>query len=436
MRVRVHAGTLAGTVEVPGDKSVSHRALVLGALVGAPVEVSGLAVSEDVDATVAALRAMGVDVKLERAGDRRDGQVTGPIREPVTVLDCRNSGTALRLLAGVAAGHDGLTVLTGDPSLRTRPVDRVAVPLREMGARVDARDGGRLPPLVVRGAQLRGIRYEQAVASAQVKSCLLIAGLRAQGRTSVISPLPSRDHTERMLRHLGAEVLTAVTSDGRDGVAIEPGELTAASLRVPRDTSSAAFWHVAAAVGAGGITTRSVCVNPTRTGALAVLEEMGADVAWGVEQQRGSEPVADVTVRSSELSGIQISGRRVVDAIDELPVLALAGARSRDGFEVAEAGELRVKESDRIATLGAAFRALGLELQERPDGFRVPGGQVPKGGVVDPAGDHRIAMTAAIAGCIAEDPVEIVGFEAVATSYPSFLDHLLSLGGRAEVLEA
>lgn len=436
MRVRVHPRALTGTVEVPGDKSVSHRALILGSMIGEPVEVSGLATSDDVAATAAAVRALGAEVATRRSGDHLDGTVTGPLREPSSVLDCGNSGTALRLLAGVVAGIEGISVLTGDASLRGRPVDRIAAPLLAMGASVDARGEGRFPPLVVRGGALTAIRHEQPVASAQVKSCVLLAGLRATGRTVVVSPLPSRDHTERLLRHLGAEVTTTVTADGRDAVALESAELAATPIRVPRDPSSAAFWHVAAALGEAAITTPGICVNPTRTGALTLLERMGADVTWGDERTAGSEPVADVTVAPGRLGRGSLSGRAVVEALDELPVLALVGAMSAGGLEVTDAAELRVKESDRIATIGAAFDAIGLELQQRPDGFSVPGGQRPRGGVVDPAGDHRIAMTAAIAACVGDGPVEIAGFGAVATSYPSFLDHLLALGGEAEVIEA
>lgn len=434
MRVRVHPASLSGTVTVPGDKSVSHRALLIGALVGQPVPVRGVASSGDVAATAAALRTLGADVDLSRTDDGLQGVVRGPLQEPAGVIDCGNSGTCLRLLAGVVAGIDGLSVLTGDASLSRRPVDRVVEPLRRMGAVVDARDGGRIPPLVIRGGALQAIRYEQPVASAQVKSCVLLAGLHAEEPTIVVSPLPSRDHTERMLRHFGAAVTTGVTSDGRDGVKIEPGSLRPSPVHVPGDPSSAAFWHVAAAIGDQPVTTPGIGVNPTRVGALQVLERMGAEVSYDDEHDRGGEPVADVTVTPSRLVGGVVAGRLVVDAIDELPVLAVAGALSEDGMVVEDAHELRVKESDRIATLRAAFEGIGLQLEERPDGFRVPGRQRPAGGTVDAGGDHRIAMTAAVAACRATAPIEIDGFDSVATSYPSFLDDLARLGGKAEVL--
>lgn len=431
--VRVHPGRLTGTVTPPGDKSVSHRALILGAMVGASVPVRGLVPSADVAATAGALERLGVRVDLAGA-DGWEGRVTGPVAEPDDVLDCGNSGTALRLLAGVAAGVDGVSVLTGDASLRRRPVDRVRVPLTMMGAAVDARGGGRLPPLVVRGGSLRGITYESPVASAQVKSCVLLAGLRADGPTTVVSPLASRDHTERLVSYLGGDVERVLEADGRERVTIHPGVLRAAAVEVPGDPSGAAFWLVAAAAGAGTVTTAGVCANPTRLGVISVLELLGAEVELRPVGEAAGEPVADLTAAASKLGGARIEGGVVVDAIDELPVLALAGAVSRDGLEVGGASELRVKESDRVASLAAALRALGIEIEERPDGYRVAGGQRPGPGRVDAAGDHRIAMTAAVAGVLASGPVEVTGFEVVATSYPGFLDDLRRLGGEVEVL--
>jgi 3-phosphoshikimate 1-carboxyvinyltransferase len=347
-----------------------------------------------------------------------------------------NSGTSLRLLAGVVAGIDGVTVLTGDDSLRSRPVGRVARPLSAMGARLQARAGDTLPPLVVRGGDLRGITWEQPHASAQVKSCVLLAGLRAEGTTTVVSPLVSRDHTERMLAHLGNAPEVTVDEDGTERVTLTPGPLTAAALHAPCDPSSAAFWQVAAALSGTTITTTGVMTNDTRTGALRVLEAMGAVVTLTDERASGSERIADVTITGRGLrGGIELGGRDVVDALDELPVLALAGAMSEQGFEVRDAAELRVKESDRVATTAAALGALGVIVEPREDGYRVAGGQRPQGGRVNAAGDHRIAMTAAIAGTVGDAPVEISGFAAVATSYPSFLDDLRALGGAVEVLD-
>ncbi len=436
-RVRVHPTGLSGQVRVPGDKSLSHRALLLGALVGETVPVAGLAPSGDVAATAEALRGLGARVDLHPdAEGQLQGEVRGPLREASDVLDCGNSGTSLRLLCGVVAGIEGLHVLSGDASLRRRPVQRVAVPLREMGARVDARGGGSLPPVVVHGGELRGIVYRSPVASAQVKSCVLLAGLRAQGPTTVISPLPSRDHTERLLAHLGHPVRAGVGEDGHEVVTIEPGTLRPAPIAVAGDPSSAAFWLVAAAAGAGEVEVRGVCANPTRLGVVQALRQLGAEVGSTLTGQQAGEPVATLSAAPASLAGAVLGGRLVVDAIDELPVLAVAGAMSRHGLEVGDAAELRVKESDRIAVLASALGAVGIHVEQRADGYRVAGQQRPRGGTVDAHGDHRIAMTAAIAGVLGTAAVEITGFEAVATSYPAFLADLQRLGGRVEVLDA
>jgi 3-phosphoshikimate 1-carboxyvinyltransferase len=437
-RVRIHPAELHGTVAVPGDKSLSHRALLFAALADGDVHVRGLAPSGDVASTAAALRTMGAHVELtEQADGGLAGTVRGPVGEPDDVVDCGNSGTSLRLLAGVAAGIDGLTVLTGDASLRRRPVDRIAEPLTRMGARLDARDGGHRPPLTVRGGGLVGTDLLSSVASAQVKSAVVLAGLRADGPTSITSPLPSRDHTERLLAHLGHPLEREVLRDGTEVVRITPlGDrgLVPAPVDVARDPSSAAFWLVAAACGAGTITVTEVCANPLRLGIVAALRRLGVEVEVVDHGTRSGEPVADLTVAPGRLVGASLQGQLVVDAIDELPVLALAGACSETGLEVRDAGELRVKESDRISVLATALRAVGLEVEERPDGYRVPGGQRPGPGTVEAHGDHRIAMTAAIAAVLGTGPVEIGGFAAVATSYPTFLDDLGRLGGHAEVL--
>lgn len=434
-RVTIRPNGLGGALRVPGDKSISHRALIIGALADAAVAVDGLADSADVAATAAALRALGIRTELARRGDGRvGGTVQGPPREPESVLDCGNSGTSLRLLAGVAAGVEGLTVLTGDASLRGRPVDRVRVPLEAMGALVQARAGGRLPPLVVRGGRLAGVDHRSEVASAQVKSAVLLAGLGADGPSTVTTPLPCRDHTERLLRHLGVEVATEQAGARGERVTVRPSRVSARPLTVPGDPSSAAVWLVAAACAGAPLRVEGVCVNPTRLGAVDVLRAMGADVEIAGVEQRCGEPVGSVQLGPGRaLQGAEVRGRTVVDAIDELPLLAVAGAVSRDGVEVRDAAELRVKESDRISAVAGLFAALGLTLEERPDGFRVAGGQRPAAGRVDARGDHRIAMAAAVAATVATGPVEITGFGAVATSYPAFLEDLRRLGGQVEL---
>lgn len=436
--VRVHSAPLAGQVVVPGDKSLSHRALLLGALVGSPVVLTGLAASGDALSTAACLRSLGAAVELGRDVDGNlAGTVTGPLHEAGDVLDCGNAGTGMRLLAGVVAGIPGVAVLTGDVSLRRRPMARIVEPLQAMGAVVDGRDHGRLPPLVVRGGQLQGITWESPVASAQVKSCLLLAGLGAHGPTTVRSPGRSRDHSERLLAHLGAHVETTDTEDGHEVVTVHPSALAGDRVDVSGDPSSAAFWLVAGAIAGTAVRLPGVCVNPRRTGMVDVLADLGASITLADPREVSGEPVADLELAPGELTGhAVVTGERVVDAIDELPVLAVAAACSAGGLEVRDAGELRVKESDRIDGIARVFAALGLQVDTREDGFTVPGGQaVAGGGRVDAHGDHRIAMAAAVGASVGARPVEIAGFAAVATSYPNFLDHLAALGGRAEIVQ-
>jgi 3-phosphoshikimate 1-carboxyvinyltransferase len=425
-RVVVHpldGAGLVGTVRMPGDKSLSHRAFLLGALADGPVRVTGAAPSGDVRSTVAALRSMGARIE----GGPPDAVVEGPLGEPDDVLDCGNSGTGMRLLAGLCGGIDGLSVLTGDASLRRRPMGRVAVPLRRMGVTVDGRGGGDLAPIAVRGGRTLALDHELAVASAQVKSAILLAGLAAEGTTRVTEPGPSRDHTERMLRWLDVRV---VSSPGE--VALTPSPIRARPLQVSGDPSSAAFWLVAGAVLPGSqVRIVDLCLNPTRTGVVDALLAMGAAVTGSADREWGGEPVGDLEVTAGELVAGEVAGDLVVRAIDELPVLAVAGAVG-GGLEVRDAAELRVKEVDRIEAVAALLGALGVIVETAPDGFRVPGGQTLTGGEVDSRGDHRIAMAAAIAALAAAEPVLVTGFRAVATSYPSFLADLTSLGGRWE----
>ncbi len=449
-RVRVHPARLGGSVLVTGDKSLSHRCLLIAALIDDAVQVGGLAPSEDVAATAQGLRVLGLDVALRVSDDGRlEGTVTGSLLSPLrsgptgrgedtVTIDCGNSGTTLRLLAGAGAGAGRSLILMGDASLQRRPVDRILAPLRAMGAVVDARDG-RLPPLAIGRSTLSGVAWASDVASAQVKSAILLAALAAGVEASITSPHPSRDHTERMLRSLGVEVAASTGIDGEETVVIPAAQrsrMLGRPLIAARDPSAAAFWHVAAACGHAPISTPGICLNPGRTGALDVLREMGAGVSVSNEDDTGTETVGDVTVTPAALSGAHIGGARVVRCLDELPVLAVAGALSVEGLEVVDAAELRVKESDRIAVLARTLRSVGLDIDERPDGFHVPGGQRPGSGTVDAHGDHRIAMTAAVAATLGTGPIEITGFAAVATSYPGFLTDLAALGGRVEVLNA
>jgi 3-phosphoshikimate 1-carboxyvinyltransferase len=417
-------GPLRGEVTVPGDKSISHRSLLLNAIAGGTARIRGLLGSADVAATQRATERMGA--VFRREGD--DLVIVGPdrLREPSDVLDCGNAGTTMRLLCGVVAAEPFFTVLTGDGSLRERPMGRVARPLRAMGARIDGRSGGDRAPLAVRGGGLSPMRHDLEIASAQVKSALLLAG-RHVG-VAVREPATSRDHTERMLRAMGASVTTS--TDG--WIALAPGAaLRPIDVDVPGDPSSAAFWLVAASIVPNSeLRLRGVGVNPTRTGVIDALRLMGAQIDIEPTPWAGAEPVADLVVRSASLHGARIDGALALRALDELPVLAVAAAFASGTTVIADAEELRVKESDRVARVVAGLRALGVRAEERPDGMVIEGGVAPPAGVprIDARGDHRIAMAFTVAAAAAGTPIELVDAEQVQTSYPNFFADLEALG--------
>lgn len=410
------SGPLRGHLRVPGDKSISHRALILGAIAEGKTCIRGLLDSRDIEATRRCLEALGVTI------EERDGAVVvhgvGPdgLREPSADLDCGNSGTTMRLLAGVLAGQPFASRLTGDESLSRRPMDRVVEPLKAMGADVRATGEGR-PPLRITGRRpLEAIAHVSGVASAQVKSCVLLAGLYAEGRTQVTEPAPSRDHTERMLAAFGCPV-------DRLGnrVAIEGGgRLRATDLTVPGDPSAAAFLAVAATlVPESDIVLEGVGMNPTRSGFVHVLHQMGADIEVTEEREEGGEPVADLRVRHANLQGAVIDPAWVPSSIDEFPVLFVAAAGAAGHTTITGAGELRVKESDRIAVMARALEVLGVTVTERPDGMELEGVAMT-GGEVDAEDDHRCAMALMVAGLVAAGPVKISGAGAIVTSYPAF----------------
>ncbi len=407
---------VGGTVVIPGDKSISHRALLLGAVAEGATTISGFLRSEDCLATLAAVRAMGVTVD-------EDPQMTvmgvGPdgLTEPAAPLDLGNSGTTMRLLMGLLAAQPFESVVTGDESLRRRPMERVAEPLRAMGARI-ATDQGRAP-VRIRGARpLRGVDYTLPVASAQLKSAILLAGLWAEGRTTVRSPAPSRDHTERMLLTMGARL----EQESDDVVSVAgPTTLTGTTIEIPGDFSSAAFFMVAGVLGAAdGLSIPAVGINPTRTGLLTILRNMGGNIELRNERQCGAEPVADIHVEQSELRGVEIGAELVALSIDELPVLFIAAATAEGRTIVTGAGELRHKESDRLAVMAAGLRTLGVTVDEQPDGLTIEGGRL-LGGSVESHGDHRVAMAFAIASLRAQAPLEILDTHTIATSFPGFL---------------
>jgi 3-phosphoshikimate 1-carboxyvinyltransferase len=421
-------GPLRGALDVPGDKSISHRALLFGALSTGETRVSGLLDAEDVHSTRRAVERLGASVRAEGG----EVVVTPPerLREPDDVIDCGNSGTSLRLLTGVLSGVPGLSILTGDASLRRRPVRRVIEPLRRMGANLSARDGDRIPPVVVRGGALRGTRHVLEVASAQVKSAILLAGLFAEGETSVTEPERSRDHTERMLRGMGVPVRT-------DGLTVSVGAARPRGGRVdvPGDISSAAFFLCAAAAVPGSeVTVRGLGVNPTRTGLLDVLRAMGAGLSLANERELAGEPRADVTVRAAELRATEIRGAIIPRLIDELPVVMVMATQARGRTVIRDAKELRVKESDRLASMGETLAAAGARIELFEDGCAIEGPTPLRGVSVRTRLDHRIAMSMAVAQLFTGgEQVLLDDVGCVATSFPSFfdlLDALCPTGGR------
>jgi len=415
---------LDGHVAVPGDKSISHRAVLVGALCDGETRVSGFGRSADTEASISAVRALGVEVEEHDVDTLtiRGAGLRG-FREPSGPIDCGNAGTLMRLVAGVLAGQTGRFELVGDESLSARPMGRIAEPLRRMGALIDTTDGH--APLVVEGAPLTAIDYELPVPSAQVKSAVLLAGLFADGKTTVVEPVPTRDHTERLLERAGAGVTRRPKSVSVDGAE----RLTLDELEIPGDFSSAAPFLVAAAIVPGSaLTVHGVGLNPRRTGLLDVLERMGARMAIYNRRLVGGEPTGDVEMRTSELVGATVSAAEVPSLIDELPLLALAACHARGETVVRGAEELRLKESDRIEGLVEGLRRIGGHLRATRDGFRVRG--VPtrlRGGIVESGGDHRLAMLGAVAGVSSQEGVELRGPEAVEVSFPGFFEVLRQL---------
>jgi 3-phosphoshikimate 1-carboxyvinyltransferase len=427
---------IGGTITIPGDKSISHRALMLGAIANGPTLIHGFLDGQDCLATRAALEALGVTIyKNALQPVRVDGVGPSGLRAPSRVLDLGNSGTGIRLLTGLLAGQPFDSELTGDASLRQRPMERVAEPLRAMGARIETNDGK--PPIRVRAAEaLHGIDYDLPVASAQVKSAILLAALRAEGRTTVRSPGPSRDHTERMLVNMGVPLESEQHGQGHTVSLVGPAALRAREISVPGDFSSAAFFIVAACLGAAdGLLIKNVGMNPTRTGLLTILREMGADIELETERRLGTEPVADLFVRQSELRGIDVDPSLVPLAIDEFPILFVAAAAARGTTRVRGAEELRKKETDRLAVMAQGLAAVGIAVEEQPGGLSVTGGRI-RGGAVDSRGDHRIAMSFAVASIGAKSPIDVASTAEVATSFPNFLELAMDVGLRIETENA
>ncbi|MFB2836481.1 3-phosphoshikimate 1-carboxyvinyltransferase [Floridanema evergladense] len=417
--------SLHGNIQIPGDKSISHRALMLGALAQGETQIQGLLLGEDPRSTAECFRALGAEIcPLNTELVRVQGIGLGNLLEPLDVLNAGNSGTTLRLMLGILASHLGrFFTVTGDSSLRSRPMSRVVKPLQEMGAKIWGRKDASLAPLAVQGKQLKGIIYHSPIASAQVKSCILLAGLMAEGETTVIEPALSRDHSERMLQAFGAKL--SVDSE-RNSVTIFGGaKLTGQTVIVPGDISSAAFWLVAGAIVPGSeLLVANVGVNPTRTGILEVLEMMGADIQQENQRIVAGEPVADLRVKYSNLKSCEIAGDIIPRLIDEIPILAVAAVFAEGTTVIRNAEELRVKESDRIAVMASQLNLMGAKVTELPDGLEIAGGTPLTGVDVDSYTDHRIAMSLAIAALNAQGITTINRAEAAAISYPNFTSTL------------
>ncbi len=420
--------SLRGTVQVPGDKSISHRALMLGALATGETEIRGLLLGEDPRSTAACFRAMGAKIsELNTDLVKVQGIGLGQLQEPESVLDAGNSGTTLRLMLGILASHpDRFFTVTGDDSLRSRPMGRVVQPLELMGANIWGRQGGKFAPLAIQGQQLQPIHYQSPIASAQVKSCIMLAGLMCEGDTIVTEPHQSRDHSERMFQAFGGQV--EVDPDTCRVVVKGPAQLQGQSVIVPGDISSAAFWLVAAAiVPDSDLMIENVGINPTRIGVLEVLQQMEADISLHNERTVAGEPVADIRVRHSHLKACTIDGAIIPRLIDEIPILAVAAVFAKGTTIIRDAAELRVKESDRLSATATQLQQLGAQVTEQADGLEITGGTPLTGTEIESWGDHRIAMSFAIAALNATGTTTIHHAESAAISYPDFVPTLESI---------
>ncbi len=415
---------LRGTMTVPGDKSITHRALILGALADGQTRITGYSRGEDCLNTLGVVRELGIDVEEIPEGLAVTGKGLWGLSEPSNVLDCGNSGTGLRLLAGVLAGQTFFSVLTGDASLRSRPMGRVVNPLRQMGGTISGRNGGSTAPLAIQGGNLQSVTYESPVASAQIKSCVLLAGLFAEGTTTVKEPIKSRDHSERMLKYFGVSLNVdgcTVQVSGRQSFEGKP-------VMVPGDISAAAFFLVAASiVPDSDVLITGIGLNPERTGILEVLFAMGANIEILNKREESGEPVGDLHVRSTRLIGTTIGAELIPKTIDELPILCVAAALADGETRITGAEELRVKETDRIHAMAVQLAKIGVVLEEQPDGLVIQGGSTLRGAVCQSYGDHRVVMSLAVAALVADQSIVIEDVDCVETSFPGFHGKLLDL---------
>lgn len=428
----VGGNPLTGSCYVPGDKSISHRAVLFGSLAEGDSHVSNFLPGGDCRSTITVMRGLGVQIdEISPTEIIVHGRGMDGLQEPMGVLDCGNSGTTLRLLAGMVAGQEFTTFMTGTQQIRNRPMDRIVAPLRLMGARITGRQGGRYAPLAIDSAKLRGIEYQMPVASAQVKSCLILAGLYARDLTVIRQPGPARDHTERMLAAMGAplEVYGNTIHCEKPSTPLKP-----LNVHVPGDPSSAAYVAAAAAIVPDSrVTINGVCVNPTRIGFYEALSRMGARITYRNERDSSGEPIADIEVQYDDLRGTSFGGDDIVTMIDELPILAVVATQAKGTTTVSDAGELRVKETDRIATTVSELRKFGAHIEPTTDGFVVEGKRQLMGGTAESHDDHRLAMAMAIAALTARGPSTIYGAEVTADSFPGFHTTLHALGADISV---
>ncbi|KWW11339.1 MULTISPECIES: 3-phosphoshikimate 1-carboxyvinyltransferase [Peribacillus] len=415
--------SLRGSIDIPGDKSISHRSIMFGALAEGETTVTNFLPGADCLSTISCFKQLGIQIEQEGKRVRIQGKGFKGLTEPNEVLDVGNSGTTIRLMTGILAGQDFSAVLTGDESIAKRPMTRVVNPLRQMGAVIDGRKGAEYTPIFIRGGKLEGIRYELPVASAQVKSAIILAGLQAEGETIIVEPEETRDHTERMIQAFGGKI-------EKDGHTIKVGGnqvFKGTSVHVPGDISSAAFFLVAAAVTKNSeVVLKNVGLNPTRTGILEVMKAMGADIT--IEKKTsGGEPAGDITVRSSRLKGITISGDLIPRLIDEIPVIALLATQAEGVTTIKDAAELKVKETNRIDTVANELSILGADITPTADGLIINGSKNLNGGKVTSHGDHRIGMMLAVAALITDGDVELADPDAIDVSYPEFFEHMTRL---------
>ena len=422
-RLPTNIQSMRGTIAVPGDKSISHRSIMFGALAEGVTEVTNFLPGADCLSTISCFKQLGVNIEQDGQLVRIEGRGFNGLTEPREVLDVGNSGTTIRLMLGILAGQDFSAVLAGDSSIAKRPMTRVVNPLREMGALIDGRKDGEYTPLSIRGGKLRGVRYQLPVASAQVKSAIILAGLQAEGETIIVEPEATRDHTERMIQQFGGKI----EKDGQT-IKVSGNQLfKGTTIQVPGDISSAAFFMVAAAITNNSeVVLKNVGLNPTRTGIIEVMKAMGADITVDIYSGEG-EPAGDVTVRSSQLKGTTIQGDLIPRLIDEIPVIALLATQAEGITTIKDAGELKVKETNRIDTVANELKILGADITPTADGLIICGRKSLRGGTVTSHGDHRIGMMLAIAALITDGDVQLEDPGAIDVSYPEFFNHLTYL---------